>query len=219
MSARAGLFLDLDRTLATVAVEPFYLRELVRSGQAGAAALVPIAWAFGLHALGLLRDPCRVKRRVAHSLLRGQPVQPHLDGARRLIGARNVDLLRPGILDLVQEFRRAGHPVFLVSAALDFLVEPFAQLIEADGWFGTETLRADGRFTGELGPLIPFLEAKAVVLRRMAEAHGLDLAASTACSDSELDLPMLRAVGRPIAVAPSRKLARLAAAYGWPVLG
>ena len=49
----------------------------------------------------------------------------------------------------------------------------------------------------------------------LAEREGLDLALSYAYSDSESDLPMLRAVGHPVAVNPDTELARVAAQEGW----
>ena len=46
----------------------------------------------------------------------------------------------------------------------------------------------------------------------------MDLAASWAYSDSESDLPMLRAVGHPVAVNPDSELTRVARAEGWELL-
>ena len=45
-------------------------------------------------------------------------------------------------------------------------------------------------------------------MREVAEREGIDLAASYAYSDSESDLPMLRAVGHPVVVNPDAELAR-----------
>ena len=55
-------------------------------------------------------------------------------------------------------------------------------------------------------------------MRELAEREGIDLAASYAYSDSESDLPMLRAVGHPVAVNPDAELARVAREEGWEVL-
>ena len=52
----------------------------------------------------------------------------------------------------------------------------------------------------------------------MAEREDIDLAASWAYSDSESDLPMLRAVGHPVAVNPDAALARVAREEGWEIL-
>jgi hypothetical protein len=55
-------------------------------------------------------------------------------------------------------------------------------------------------------------------MRRFAEDHGIDLDASYAYTDSSSDLPMLRAVGNPVAVNPDHALAEVAAREGWQVM-
>ena len=50
-----------------------------------------------------------------------------------------------------------------------------------------------------------------------AAANGLDLAQSVAYADSASDLPMLEAVGFPVAVNPETRLASLARKRGWLV--
>jgi hypothetical protein len=55
-------------------------------------------------------------------------------------------------------------------------------------------------------------------MENFARAHDIDLAASYAYSDSESDLPMLRAVGNPVAVNPDPPLAAIADAEGWQTL-
>ena len=55
-------------------------------------------------------------------------------------------------------------------------------------------------------------------MRRMAEREGIDLAESYAYSDSESDLPMLRAVGHPVVVNPDAELERVARAEGWRIM-
>ena len=48
--------------------------------------------------------------------------------------------------------------------------------------------------------------------------EGIDLAESFAYSDSESDLPMMRAVGHPVAVNPDRELERVARQEGWRIM-
>ena len=52
----------------------------------------------------------------------------------------------------------------------------------------------------------------------MRDAAALDLAASTAYSDSYSDVPFLEAVGHPVAVNPDRRLKKIARLRGWPTL-
>ena len=57
------------------------------------------------------------------------------------------------------------------------------------------------------GPFV-YGKGKVEAMRRFADEHEIDLAASCAYSDSASDLPMLRAVGHPVVVNPDRPLAR-----------
>lgn len=47
----------------------------------------------------------------------------------------------------------------------------------------------------------------------------IDLAASYVYADSIYDLPLLEAVGHPVAVCPEERLASIARQRGWPILG
>jgi hypothetical protein len=55
-------------------------------------------------------------------------------------------------------------------------------------------------------------------MREFAARHEIELAESFAYSDSLSDLPMLRAVGNPVAVNPDPPLAAIAREEGWQVL-
>ena len=59
---------------------------------------------------------------------------------------------------------------------------------------------------------------KAEAMQELAESEGLDLAESSAYSDSYTDLPMLEAVGHPVAVNPDRVLAKVAREREWEVM-
>jgi fatty acyl-CoA reductase len=73
----------------------------------------------------------------------------------------------------------------------------------------------DGLLTGELVAAPPTGEARAQVMADFAAQHGLDLQESVAYADSASDLPMLEAVGHPVAVNPETKLAAIARKRGW----
>jgi putative phosphoserine phosphatase / 1-acylglycerol-3-phosphate O-acyltransferase len=93
-----------------------------------------------------------------------------------------------------------------------------ARALGIDTLFCTQLAVREGRLTGGLqGPLC-FGEGKAIAAQRLARAQGLDLAKAYFYSDSDDDLPLLRRVGRPVAVNPSARLARIAGLRGWPLL-
>jgi phosphoserine phosphatase len=88
-----------------------------------------------------------------------------------------------------------------------------------EGGIGTGyEVDAQGSFTGRLdGPFV-YGPGKVEAMEAFAAQHDIDLAASYAYSDSLSDLPMLRAVGNPVAVNPDPPLAAIAKEEDWQVL-
>ena len=115
----------------------------------------------------------------------------------------------------VRRHRALGHRTVLITGALDFVVEPLRPLF--DHIVCARLGESDGAFTGRLEELPPIGEARALVLADYAEAEGLRLEESMAYADSASDLPMLEAVGFPVAVNPEAKLAAIARRRGWHV--
>jgi HAD superfamily hydrolase (TIGR01490 family) len=130
-------------------------------------------------------------------------------------------VLRPLVyaesVSLVERHRARGEPVYIVSAALQEIVDAVAADLGFDGALGTICEVEDGVYTGRSIRSLHG-EQKAAALRDFAAAEGFDLASSTAYSDSHTDLPFLEVVGQPVAVNPDRELARIAAERGWEVL-
>jgi alcohol-forming fatty acyl-CoA reductase len=125
--------------------------------------------------------------------------------------------LYPAAAACLEEHRRQGHRIALVTGGLDFVMRPLAEHVGAADVMATQLVERDGVLTGELaGPPIAD-ERKGELMREYADKHGIDLAASFAYTDSHGDLPMLACVGHPAAVNPDRRLRRLAGARGWRV--
>ena len=113
-------------------------------------------------------------------------------------------------LELMELHRAAGHRVYLVSASPEEIVLPLADLLGVDGAICSRgEVDEQGCYTGRMA-FYAYGESKAEAMRELAARTGLDLAASSAYSDSGTDLPMLEAVGRPVAVNPDRALAKVA---------
>jgi phosphoserine phosphatase len=98
------------------------------------------------------------------------------------------------------------------------MAELLAHVLVFDGGIGARSEVVDGRYTGRPDGVFTYREGKAQAVRELAEREGIDLAASWAYSDSESDLPMLRAVGHPVVVNPDAELGRVARAEGWEVM-
>lgn len=119
----------------------------------------------------------------------------------------------PAALRRVREHRRLGHRTVLITGALNIVVKPLGPLF--DDVICSEMSQQDGRYTGELLSVPPTGEVRAQALRDYADEHGFDLAESVAYADSSSDLPLLDAVGFPVAVNPETRLASMATKRGW----
>jgi HAD superfamily hydrolase (TIGR01490 family) len=112
--------------------------------------------------------------------------------------------------DLIDEHKYAGRLVVIVSASPEEIATPLGRYLGADRVIASRArLDAAGLYTGTM-EFYAYGEYKAEAMRQLAEAEGVDLTRSFAYSDSYTDLPMLEAVGRPVAVNPDRVLARYA---------
>jgi HAD superfamily hydrolase (TIGR01490 family) len=124
----------------------------------------------------------------------------------------------PQMIDVVRQHQDAGRPCYIVSAASQEMVEVLANVLAMEGGIGTPSEVRNGVYTGNLAGPFAYGEGKATALRQFAQEEQIDLLASWAYSDSASDLPMLRAVGHPVAVNPDAQLAGVARSEGWDVL-
>ena len=121
-------------------------------------------------------------------------------------------------LELIDHHLAAGDEVWIVSSSPAEIVEPFADIIGVTGAIASRAeVDERGRYTGRLEFFCQG-DNKAVAMRALASERSLDLANSSAYSDSETDVAMLTAVGHPFAVNPDRSLARIAQDNSWPTL-
>jgi HAD superfamily hydrolase (TIGR01490 family) len=121
-------------------------------------------------------------------------------------------------LELMDSHRAAGRLIVIVSASPEEIVLPLARYLSVDEAIASRALVDDGgRYTGRM-EFDAFGPAKVTAMRSLASRHQIDLAASYAYSDSATDLPMLEAVGHPVAVNADRELARAADERGWETL-
>jgi HAD superfamily hydrolase (TIGR01490 family) len=218
VSAGAAFF-DLDRTLISGSSAfafgvAAWRNDLVPSG----TLLKDAAGAIAFRHRGANDDQVeRVRARILGAVT----------GVRQAdLVALNADLIpkllsrmRPEAQRLIEMHRRAGRNAYIVSASPQELVEPLAAAIGMTGGIGTvSAVDQDGVYTGELAGPFVYGPGKVAAIKEIADREGYDLNMSYAYSDSASDLPMLEAVGHPVAVNPDGALARVAHDQGWPIV-
>jgi HAD superfamily hydrolase (TIGR01490 family) len=126
-----------------------------------------------------------------------------------------LERIYPGALDRLREHKAQGHRVVLLSGALDFLLDPMKDL--ADDVLCSTLAQENGTYTGELSGAPVAGDARARMLASFARKRNVDLSRSYAYADAISDLPMLEAVGHPVAVNPDRRLRAAAEKRGWDI--
>ena len=125
--------------------------------------------------------------------------------------------LWPETVRLAKDHIKQGREVWLVTAAPQELGDVIVQELGLTGAIGTKVERKNGILTGKLvGKPIHGPQKRKAILA-LAKERNLSLKRSYAYSDSQNDLPMLTAVGHPVAVNPDKILTRYAKAADWPI--
>ncbi|MGN6816316.1 MAG: HAD family hydrolase [Solirubrobacterales bacterium] len=216
---RAAAFFDLDKTLMAGSSGMQFAR--IAASQRIVSRRQLAGWAVE-HLRYRLRGTTDARTaevlKVARELIAGVPERT-IERMGPEVMAAILPRVFPQMLAEVYAHQDAGRQTFIVSAAGNGVVETLAHVLGMTGGIGTRyEVDAAGNFTGRLdGPFV-YGRGKVEAMREFADRHGIDLAESYAYSDSLSDLPMLRAVGNPVAVNPDPPLAEIARAERWQVL-
>jgi HAD superfamily hydrolase (TIGR01490 family) len=215
---RTAAFFDLDKTIIARSSSLAFSRPFYASGLINRRTVLRSAYAQFVYLVGGAdHDQMERMREYLQSMVAGWPVAQ----VREVVAETLHELIDPIVYDeavtLIEEHRAAGRDIVIVSSSGAEVVEPIGAMLGANHIVATRMVIEDGRYTGEIS-YYAYGPTKADAIRAMAETHSYDLDASYAYSDSQTDLPMLEAVGHPIAVNPDRELARIAVERDWPVM-
>ncbi|WP_242343871.1 HAD family hydrolase [Anaeromyxobacter terrae] len=212
-------FFDVDGTLVRTNIVHAFAFYAMNQG-----SILGTAWQTARTVLSvpLFAAADRMNRKLFNEVFYRYYAGQSEDRLETLAGELFEDVLRPAIFPgtprLIEETRRAGCRVVLVTGALDFTVRRLAEHLGADDLIANRMRFVQGVATGRVVP--PIIEGahKALAMRDYCVREGLALEKSFAYSDSFSDYPMLAVVGHPAAVNPDVRLARVARAYEWPIL-
>jgi len=193
----------------------------------------------GLYARKVItnRDLAKFAWRQAHFRLGGRERAGHIHRTRQemLSGIEGQDAAQfkqvlaelvdhyllprvwPGTQEIAEAHIAAGQEVWLVTASPVEVATALAEQLGFTGALGTVAEVTAGTYTGRLTGDLLHGQAKADAVRRLASERDLDLASSSAYSDSANDIPMLALVGHPYAVNPDARLREHAKQHEWPV--
>jgi len=127
----------------------------------------------------------------------------------------------PAALDLVEQHRRRGDRLVMVTATNEFVTRPIARAFGMDVLLAVELERdAHGLLTGEIAGVPSLREGKVTRVQQWLSEQGLNLedVQATFYSDSMNDLPLLEHVQEPVVTNGSPELRQIALQRGWRIL-
>jgi HAD superfamily hydrolase (TIGR01490 family) len=214
----SAAFFDLDRTLIAGSSAYIVAAAARRAGLLGTRQLASDGWSALLFKLrGASDDKTTAVRDRVLGAVTGMR-QDDLVALNADVLPRLLDKIRPEARRLLDLHRHAGRATYIVSASPVEIVEPLATTLGMTGGIGTRSIVVEGAYTGELDGPFCYGHGKVEAIERLARWEGLDLVQCYAYSDSASDLPMLEAVGHPVAVNPDGPLERHARQHGWPIV-
>jgi HAD superfamily hydrolase (TIGR01490 family) len=217
---RPAAFFDLDNTLIRGSSFYYFVRGLVTHGVISRRQILRFGWENFRYVRSRKENQATIAMVTRRALLFVQGMsQNFLRGvSEEIVGEFLPKRLIPMMKDRITEHKIVGNDTWLVTAAPQELAEVVAVRLGMSGALGTRAAVSEGVYRAELAEPTLHGSRKAEAVRNLATSHGYDLKKSFAYSDSLNDLPMLVAVGRPIAVNPEKELARIAIKNRWPLI-
>jgi len=137
--------------------------------------------------------------------------------AARIFTERFLPKIDAAVMDRIAAIKQSGERVIIASSSFRIILEPLAQHLGIATMITNELEFADGFTTGRVSGEPAFGEGKKNRVLEYLGSIAVDPADCAFYSDSHRDLPLLRAVGRAVAVNPDRRLLRFARAADWEI--
>ncbi len=206
-------FFDLDRTIIAGYSITALMLERVRSGMS-ARHLVAQVSHFISYGFGRAGYQELLEGTVAE--LVGMPEQELVELGERAYRRRLQRLIYPEARRLIDAHKELGHEVVMVTSATRYQAQPVARDLGVDQICCTELEIREGRITGKVSPC--FGASKRAAAVQLGSDRACNLGDAYFYTDSCDDLPLLEAVGRPVAANPKASLSEVATSRGWPQL-
>jgi HAD superfamily hydrolase (TIGR01490 family) len=217
-ASRGAAFFDLDKTLMAGSSGIFFARAAYETGMISRGRLARDVYEnVRFRLLGSTDDRADDVRERVGRMIAGVRVRD-LERLSPRVLSGVLPRLYPEMLERAYAHQDAGLPVYILTAASQEMADLLARVLAFDGGLGSRSEIVDGRYTGRPAGPFNYREGKVLSMREVAEREHIELDSSYAYSDSESDLPMLRAVRHAVVVNPDAALRRIAVEEGWEVI-
>ncbi|MCK4515558.1 MAG: HAD family hydrolase [Spirochaetaceae bacterium] len=214
MSEKFAVF-DVDHTITRASTGRRFIQQGRTAGMFSIWNLLSMPYHYLLYRAGLIRID-RVARKI--EALANHTFEDLTAVAEQCLAQHIRNDIMTGAAQLIRDHQEAGDTVALATSSLGLLVRPLARELGIEHVMCTELEFRNGVATGGFAGLPCFSEEKLRCVNEFVTTRGRTLHDVTFYSDSRLDIPLLRAAGRAVAVNPDRGLRKTARREQWSIV-
>lgn len=146
------------------------------------------------------------------------PLDAMLALRNRFIDERIKPLITQKAWDLINQHKRAGDDLLIITATNSFITRPIATILGIENLIAPEPEIKSGQYTGGITGIPSFQQGKVTRLNSWLTENKVSLSGAFFYSDSHNDLPLLNIVDNPIAVNADDILMATAKRNHWPII-
>lgn len=210
-------FFDLDRTIFAANSGSLWIKSELGLGHISRFQALRASFWVLRYQLGFASIEDALLRAI--SFLAGTGEREIRDRTTEFYRMQLRQLFRPGARQALEGHRQQGDQLVLLTSSSNYLSELVSEELKLDDYLCNRfEVDARGLHTGKLLGDLCYGAGKLSFAKAFAASRGVALADCTFYTDSFSDLPVLKAVGRPVAVNPDRRLRAEARRRGWKVV-
>lgn len=126
--------------------------------------------------------------------------------------------IRSDAVENIRQHQARGDRCVVISASVDFLVEPIAQHLGIQDAIGVQVELDNGRISGKGKGTICYQAGKIFYFNEWLQQHNESATNSWFYSDSHNDIPLLEVVDNAVAVSPDATLVEIATQRDWKIV-
>lgn len=219
MHSPSVAFFDVDHTLTRRSTGTHFALEAVRQGVISPWRLAALPFLYIGYRLGPRQRDSSTASYSSLPAFAGLDESWVRQAAQDAVHNRILPDLRPTALSMIQEAKQSGALVILATSTFDFIAEPLARELGIGMVIASPVEFAGGKTTGRVPGGLVLGPRKLQLCKDAADERGVALSSCSFYSDSVHDLPLLLAVGKPVAVHPDLRLRRHARLHSWLIVG
>jgi len=210
------VFVDLDKTLLSVNSGKVLVIEAYKKGFMSKYSLFK-AFIFSLsYKLNIKTNSASVEKMV--SWLKGLSEETIIKLSEDAINKTLLKTIRPSIQKELENHKKQGGEIILLSAALPYLCKPIAEFVGINKIICSIVETNNGLFTGEAKGKICIGPEKRTKAKEYCQEKAYKLSEAFYYGDSFSDKFVMEATGNPVCVYPDKKLKKLAILRNWKII-